>query len=83
MRAIPIEQIARAVESVGGDMEDVADLIDCYQRMQDRLAEANRLDQAGDHAAADRIGDKLERDYAQPLRDIAAERVRRRGKRGR
>lgn len=71
-----LRQIGQAVEAVGGDIDDARDLADTYARIQDRLAEANRLEQAGDTAAADAIGDELERDYAKPLGHIAADRIR-------
>lgn len=79
---VPIQQIARAVETVGGDLSDIKDLVAVYKQVQAKLTEANRLDQAGDRTAADAIGNDLEQQYAKPLEQIARDRIRLRRERG-
>ncbi|HEY5342494.1 MAG TPA: hypothetical protein VIJ66_02425 [Solirubrobacteraceae bacterium] len=72
-------QIANAVEAQGGDLDDVIDLIETYERVQRRLSAACDLHDQGDEVAAQAAYDELDRDYGKPLDQIAGDHLRKRG----
>lgn len=71
---VPVRQIAEAVERQGGDMEDVKDLIRCFERIHVGLHRANAVYNAGNEQAAEEVWRSLEGEFANPLDDIARDR---------
>jgi len=67
---VPVRQIAEAVERVGGNLGDVEDLVECFERLHAGLADANAAYNAGDEQAAERKWQALEAEFAKPLDDV-------------
>jgi hypothetical protein len=68
-----IRQIAEAVEKQGGDMGDVRDLVECWERLHAGLAAANVRFAEGDHAGAESVWAELEAEYGKPLDQVVRE----------
>jgi hypothetical protein len=77
MKRAPVRQIAEAVERQGGDLDDVRDLVLCWERMHGRLRQANELYLAGDAAGAEKLWRELELAYGKPLDELPRMRKRR------
>jgi hypothetical protein len=73
---VPVRQIAEAVERQGGDMEDVKDLIRCFERMHAGLERANALYVGGDERAANEAVRQVA-GFDKPLNEIVRDRQRR------
>ena len=71
-----LRQIARAAERHGGNLEDVRDLVRCWERMHDRLDAANTAHAAGNTEQAEIDWAKLEAEFAKPIDDIVREHMR-------
>ncbi|MGO8906630.1 MAG: hypothetical protein ACLQMH_13545 [Solirubrobacteraceae bacterium] len=65
-----IRAIADAVERAGGDMEDVRDLLEVWERLRGDLRDANASFNAGDESGAEKRWKELEDEFARPLDEI-------------
>jgi hypothetical protein len=74
---VPVRQIAEAVERQGGDMEDVRDLVYCFERLHGQLADANVAYNAGDALAAEATWKQLEAEFSKPLDEVVRDHLER------
>jgi hypothetical protein len=69
-----VRAIANAVERQGGDIDDVDDLIETWERLHAGLAAANVRFAEGDRAGAESVWTQLETEFSKPLDDLVRDR---------